>query len=455
MEDYVLTPPDYVVPPPGYVLPTSGYVVPPPGYVLPPPGYVLPPPGYVLPPQKPIVQANWTICKPRVESKNLGWYWTCLNPLRRRDLYISSSESRDMVGQQSPLIAMNYILLVNVFEYFDREDLEKLSTVSRLFEKVVRTEFLQHPFRVFNKLDIVTDTNGDIGLGMRHDGIALEITSIVPPEANVAEFKAGLTEGFRHDVRYFSVRAMLPFMGKSVRFERTIIEVNSTLISQQSITAMENFAHLWTGRILELRHGYDVITPSDTPDEYIFCFLSKSKFFASNEAIIPNCDRIFNSPGIITPCRELEIYRIDAPINYPALYALQMIKISEVHEFSADNLLSFVEEFSKYNSRTQLVCFSRVDFQRTHLGKIREAFSNAKETHAWKLVLVDQEIGLNKLFFVDRQFAKMTEFRDEYLLTKEVLELRLTDTQMKENLCISLGIFNCSDFWILERKPLS
>ncbi|KAI1707850.1 postacrosomal sheath WW domain-binding protein [Ditylenchus destructor] len=82
---YVLPPPGYVLPPPGYVRPTPGYVIPPPGYVIPAPGYDLPPPGYVVPPQKPIVQANWTICKPRVESRNLGWYWTCLNPLRRRD----------------------------------------------------------------------------------------------------------------------------------------------------------------------------------------------------------------------------------------------------------------------------------------------------------------------------------------------------------------------------------
>ncbi|KAI1700211.1 hypothetical protein Ddc_18181 [Ditylenchus destructor] len=321
---------------------------------------------------------------------------------------------------------MNYMLLVNVLEYLDRENLEKLSIVSRLFEKIVRIEFPRHPFRVFNKLYIETGTNGNIDLGMQNERITLQIT----PYA--VEFKRYST--IRNGARYFSVRAMQPFLSKSVRFGRTIIEVNSTLFSQQSITAMENFAHLWTGRILKIEHGYDIITPA-SPNHHRY---------APDNAITPNCELLFNAPGIITPCRELDICRINAPINYPALYALQMIKISEVHGFSADNLLNFVEGLSKYNSTTQLVCFSRVNFQRTHIGIIREAFSKSKVSHAWKLFLVDRQAGNSKLI----------EFRDENLLTKDVLELRLSDSQMKQDLCTSLGIFFCHNLWILERKPL-
>ncbi|KAI1707843.1 hypothetical protein Ddc_14608 [Ditylenchus destructor] len=342
---------------------------------------------------------------------------------------------------------MNYMLLVNVLEYFDRENLEKLSIVSRLFEKIVRIEFPQHPFRVFYQLHIATCSNGAIGVGMENKGITIKITSITPPETNVAEFKAGLTDGFCHAVRHFSVRAMLPFMTKSVRFWKTIIEVNSTLISQQSITAMENFAHLWTGGILEIRHGYDIIKKSSPNyrrssvyDEY-----EPYKSFAPHNAIIPSCERIFNSPGVITPCRELQLYRISAPLSvYPGLYALKFIKINEVHEFWANNLLDFVEGFSKYNSTTLLICFSDIDFQRTHQGIIRDSFCNSKETHAWKLILVDVKWygGQN-----------LIEFRDENLLTKDVLEFRKTDNQLKEDLCTSLGITSWCALWILERKP--
>ncbi|KAI1695848.1 hypothetical protein Ddc_20922 [Ditylenchus destructor] len=256
---------------------------------------------------------------------------------------------------------MNYMLLVNVLEYFDRENLEKLSIVSRLFEKIVRIEFPRHPFRVFNKLHIESGTNGNIVLGMQNKGITLQITS------NVAEFKSGSPDGFRNGVRYSSVRAMQPFLGKSVRFGRTIIEVNSNLISQQGISAMENLAHLWTGQILEIRHGYDINTPTSSN-----CYDKPYSQFAPDNAIIPNCELLFNAPGVITPCRELEIYRIDMPLTYPALYAMKIIKIREVHYFPAENFLSFLEGFSKYNSTTQIVCFPRADFQRTHLGVIRE-----------------------------------------------------------------------------------
>ncbi|KAI1699116.1 hypothetical protein Ddc_18736 [Ditylenchus destructor] len=165
---------------------------------------------------------------------------------------------------------------------------------------------------------------------------------------------------------------MLPFMSKSVRFDWTIFEVNSSLTG-----AMENFAHLWTGQTLEIKHGHDTITPS-SPNE-------------------------------------------------------------------SNNLLNFVERLSKYNSRTQLVCFSSCHFQRTHIGKIRESFSNSKETHAWKLIIVEEELYGRQDFI---------EFRDENLLTKDVLEYRVPDNQLKEDLCASLRIPPWRDLWILERKPL-
>ncbi|KAI1704339.1 Kunitz/Bovine pancreatic trypsin inhibitor domain protein [Ditylenchus destructor] len=491
---------------------------------------------------------------------------------------------------------MNYMLLVNVLEYFGREKLEKLSIVSRLFEKVVRIEFPRHPFRVFEELHIVTGTNGGIGFGMSQYGISLKITSITPPEANVVEFKSGSTGVQRWPsdaMKYYSIGVVSPFI-KSVRFEKTIIELNVTLLNPQSITLLENLSYLWTGQTLELRHGYD--------DEVELC-----SSLPPNKSLIPNCDSIFNTPGIIARCRELNIYRIDTPLCYSTLYSLKTIRIWEVHGFSAANLLNFLEGLSEYNSSTLLICFTRVDFMRTHIGIIRqkikfqfsvffvgqqgcdtdaqcqqrtngtrcyknycacqegrliheskcvlqcpegflniagrchelttivfmdsveerrngilggyckdtvvredqcevesaycnersimcqckpgfelhigdvgdkedkgsckrvedskfphdsskdaekrlldEAFSKAKVTHAWKLFIVDRQLANGKL----------TKFRDENMLTKDVLELRVTDSQGRRDLRDSengnyfKGFFHYRNLWILERKPL-
>ncbi|KAI1700210.1 hypothetical protein Ddc_18180 [Ditylenchus destructor] len=266
---------------------------------------------------------------------------------------------------------MNYMLLVNVLEYLDRENLEKLSIVTRQFENVIRTEFPKHPFRVFAKLRISTDKNGEIRLGMYNKGVTFNITSSPTPEANIALFK-GLIE--RNGPLYcttcnYSLRAMLPFMGKSVRFRKTIIELNGTLINQQSITAMENFAHLWTGGTLKIELGYD-----------------EDIYFTSTKPVVPNCDLIFNAPGLL-------------------LWAN--------HRYIFD-------------------------------ASIKQAFSEAKVARAWKFIIVDEKHGNGKLI----------EFRDENLLTKEVLELRLTDYKMKEDMCTTLGILYCRDLWILERKLL-
>ncbi|KAI1695851.1 hypothetical protein Ddc_20925 [Ditylenchus destructor] len=333
---------------------------------------------------------------------------------------------------------MNYMLLVNVLEYFDRENLEKLSIVSRQFKKIVRTEFPQHPFRVFEKLRIVTDRNGDIRLGMDNNGIKLGITSGPAPKANVAQFK-GLIESndwFYGDMKHFPLRTMLPFMGKSVRFERTIIKLNSTLINQQNITAMENFAHLWAGQTLKIKRCYDHEDGSDS-DSYFTCYYP--------QVTISRCDPIFNAPGVITPCRELQICGIEAPLSvYPALYGLKVILIKDVYTISTDDLLSFVEGLSKYNSTTILICFSSVDFKKSHIEKIRKAFSEAKVARAWKFIIVDEDEYGNR---------NLIEFRDENLLTKEVLELRLADYKTQEDFCNSLRIY-CRDLWILERKSL-
>ncbi|KAI1693003.1 hypothetical protein Ddc_23223 [Ditylenchus destructor] len=260
---------------------------------------------------------------------------------------------------------MHYMLLVNVFEYFDRENLEKLSIVSRLFKKIVRTEFSKHPFRVFNKLCIVTDRYGDIRLGMENYGIKFNPT----PQANVALFK-GLIESddyyrYSDDMKYFSLSEMLPFMGKSVRFEMTIIELNGTLIKRQCITAMEKFANLWNGRTLELKYGNDDEDDSDS-DSYLAYWKDK--------VTIPRCEYILNAPGIITPCRKLQLYETNEPLSvYPVLYALKIIQIKEKHELSAKNLLNFVEGLSKYNSSTTLIiCFSTITFKKCHIEKIRE-----------------------------------------------------------------------------------
>ncbi|KAI1695849.1 hypothetical protein Ddc_20923 [Ditylenchus destructor] len=340
---------------------------------------------------------------------------------------------------------MNYMLLVNVLEYFNRDDLEKLSIVSQLFEKVVRLEFPQHPFRVFQELHIVTGTNGGIDLKMDNDGLELKRTLAT----KIPELRYLLPCGAWMDVdmKYLPLRAMLPFMAKSVRFKETIIEVNSTLISQQSITAMENFAHLWTGRILEIRHGFDIITPTSPNYQRFEAYVEDKpyKCFAPNEAIMPSCDRIFNAPGVIAPCRELRLYGIDTPLSVlPVLYGLKIIRITEARGFSASNLLDFVEGLAKYNSTTLLICSSNVNFQITHIEKIQEAFSKAKVALAWRLIIWDEEFGTEKLI----------KFRDENLLTKEVLELRLTDSKMRKDIWNISGDMDYYRLWILERKPL-
>ncbi|KAI1711797.1 hypothetical protein Ddc_12720 [Ditylenchus destructor] len=119
-------------------------------------------------------------------------------------------------------------LIVNVFKFFDRKDLEIVSTSAKHANRIVRKHFPSKPYRFLNDVTLEIYRYS----GKFTDGLAVVLEN--------------------HSTGYRALESMRPYLSQFVRFKETILVVEECLYTPEDMTILDSISHVWSGRSLWL-----------------------------------------------------------------------------------------------------------------------------------------------------------------------------------------------------------
>ncbi|KAI1729873.1 GDA1/CD39 (nucleoside phosphatase) family domain-containing protein [Ditylenchus destructor] len=318
---------------------------------------------------------------------------------------------------------MAYIML-NTLQFFERDELEILSTSSRDVNRLINKAFTNGPLRVFDKLDIRTSDIGDLELSL-WNGDALWRPN---NPYNVELFKNGTPppDSMSEDVTYAPLNKMIPYLGIDVRVKSTTIALTAGF-NQLSVMAIEKLNHIWTDRFLGAHVQYEDIQYSEEIE--------------SPELRAEKCKLILNSSAIVKQCKQLCISGIDLPFHeFPILYTLEIVKFAEVinlQSISPTNLVEFIEGVRKHRSKTTICVYVSHFSQTRYIEAVREVFAVAHEPSPFKIFFLEAMSG-ESIF---------STFRDDNMITHETLEMKQITRADKDEMWKTLFEYSIQKYY--------
>ncbi|KAI1724018.1 hypothetical protein Ddc_05217 [Ditylenchus destructor] len=259
-------------------------------------------------------------------------------------------------------------LIVNVFKFFDRKDLEIVSTSAKHANRIVRKHFPSKPYRFLKDVTLKIYRHS----GKFTDGLAVELEN--------------------HSTGYFALESMRPYLSQFVRFRETELFVKECSYTPEDMTILASISHVWSGRSLWLRiRGNEVCGNLKSVMNF------PNNISHSLHNILTN-DAIFSS-------RCLELYdasRFVSLHDYSRIYTVDVLflKSFQNDHLNIGTFLALIEHKPQFpESKSVFV--------------LDISFSSASTPCPFQLVIIDDESN-----------GENEEFRMENETTHEVLQLK-------------------------------
>ncbi|KAI1715834.1 major facilitator superfamily domain-containing protein 8 [Ditylenchus destructor] len=369
---------------------------------------------------------------------------TIILPIIISEVYVLSGPShiwKAIIGLIAVCLILWFILyhrmappltfIVNVFKFFDRNDLEIVSTSGEYVNRIVRKHFASKPYRFLNDVTLTILRDED-GLVLLLGKDAVNQSSGIQNAENqypaVLYFDPNKNEWADGRV-YFDLDIMRPYLTNFVRFGETNLLCHKRSFTPDDVTILASLSHLWSGRSLSLSIHLDAQVN-----------------FRKNAT---NSIRNVLTDDAIFSCRCFELHDIAQFVslhNYYRIYTIDVLLLKSYNDehLNIKALLALIKHKPQFpESKTVFVVdlstFETEDDEVT--DAIRESFSTASTPSPFQLMIID--------------YSESEEFRLENGTTREVLQL----TNIKKDSLFVTKFFEiCNDeefpdrFTLIERS---
>ncbi|KAI1717597.1 hypothetical protein Ddc_09754 [Ditylenchus destructor] len=321
--------------------------------------------------------------------------------------------------------------IVNVFKFFDRNDLEIVSTSGEYVNRIVRKHFASKPYRFLNDvtLTILRDKDGlGLVLGKDAENQSSGNQNQLPGDLFFDPNKNEWADGWK----YFGLDIMRPYLTNFVRFGTTELLCREHSYTPDDVTILASLSHLWSGRSLSLSIRWDAEVN-----------------FRNNAS---NSIRNILTDDAIFSCRCLEFHDIAQFVSlhdYYRVYTTDVLLLKSYNDehLNIKALLALIKHKPQFpESKTVFVVdlstFETEKYEVT--DAICEGFSTASTPSPFQLMII--------------AYSESEEFRLENRTTREVLQL----TNIKKDSLIVTKFFEiCNDeefpdrFTLIERSSRS
>ncbi|KAI1706082.1 hypothetical protein Ddc_15474 [Ditylenchus destructor] len=299
---------------------------------------------------------------------------------------------------------LNFAFMVDVLDYFTRNDLEKIQMTCAWINQLVKDHFKLMPLRLLDNAKLNFNLDGSMQLSLSKPTMNGQFPMICWDPCRRCWIRTGV-----HNVAFSQ---MLPCLNKIVRVPKVYVWISDdTNLKQGNIAKVKSLSHIWENAQVEF---------STVSEEENLTLRAK----LLSEAKLICCRRFkYSCKSIMLPLWDYpEIYSMEAvEVNFPST----IFDPLSIMENGMTSITQLIENQALYTHSPTIFVFSEDKYTFVSLitnniiELIRNKFMDSDKVQSFQVIFAIKIVG-EKL-----SDGEMGEFRLQNNSTREVLQLRL------------------------------